>query len=136
MKRNESAVESFLAGVRHEAQCKNNCMEYLFSAECRGGKSYSVRIEVTADDDCGIQCEFPLSDSQKASVNAETLRNLNSRLHMNRTMVTVFVEDGCAIASTGTSGEIFNEKSLALRLASVLEAASQLDLCLARMDQG
>lgn len=123
---NRTTVEKYLEGIKHEISSEGGNTNYCFGAECRTGKSYSVRITITEDDDCGVQCGFPLVEPQGAAVD-EVLSHLNRRLHENRAGVTVFVEDGCAIASTGTSGECLDEQLLSTKLTSVLETASQLD---------
>ena len=127
---NIDVVKKYLLGIPNvetaESAHSGNRI-FTFGSQAPNGKAYNTKIEVTNDDDVSIQCGLVLDHAADIGRVERYASMLNTGSHQRGWGVTFLVEDGCVIASTGTSGEVFSQEEISKRLMLLLKSISEFD---------
>jgi hypothetical protein len=127
---NIDVVKKYLHGITNVEtveSARGDSSVFMFGSEAPNGKAYSTKIEVTNNDDVSIQCGLALDHAADIGRVERYASMLNTEFQQKGWGVTFLVEDGCLIASTGTSGEIFSQREISERLMKLLTCISKFD---------
>ena len=129
---NMDSVKKFLVGIPNVEMSESvddgtRIRIFKFRRKGPNGKAYSTKIAVYKGDHVSIQCSFVPDPAVNIAHVGRYVSMLNTEFHQKGWRVTFLVEDGCVIASTGTSGEHFSQEEISKRLMLLLTSISQFD---------